>query len=150
LTLLATAGDKPEWNSRKTSVGHKAIPLPSARVVSQAPMISQLIVQFGLDIADVVKPEATLMLELEQRTFNVFHAEEAAGSPFVPAQQDFVVPFGIRSVLGFGGMLPDGKLIAIIMFSKVRIPREKADMFKTLSLSAKLAMLPFTDGTIFA
>jgi len=150
LTLLATAGDKPVWNSRKTSVGHKAIPLPSTRVVSQAPMISQLIVQFGLDIADVVKPGATLLLELEQRTFNVFHVEEAAGSPFVPAQQDFVVPFGIKSVLGFGGMLPDGNLIAIIMFSRVRIPREKADMFKTLSLSAKLAVLPFADGTIFA
>ena len=150
LTLLATAGDKPAWNSRKTSVGHKAIPLPGARIVSQAPMISQLIVQFGLDIADVVKPEATLMLELEQRTFNVFHVEEAAGSPFVPAQEDFVVPFGIKSVLGFGGMLPDGNLIAIILFSKVRIPREKADMFKPLSLSAKLAVLPFADGTIFA
>jgi hypothetical protein len=150
LTLLATAGDKPEWNSRKASVGHKAIPLPSARVVAQAPMISQLIVQFGLDIADVVKPGATLLLELEQRTFNVFHVEEAAGSPFVPAQQDFVVPFGIKSVLGFGGMLPDGNLIAIIMFSKVCIPREKADMFKTLSLSAKLAVLPFSVGTIFA
>ena len=150
LTLLATAGDQPAWNSRKTSVGHKAIPLPSTRVVSQAPMISQLIVQFGLDIADVVKAEATLLLELEQRTFNVFHVEEAAGSPFVPAQQDFVVPFGIKSVLGFGGMLPDGNLIAIIMFSKVRIPREKADMFKTLSLSAKLAVQPFSDETIFS
>jgi len=150
LTLLATTGDKPEWNSRKTSVGHKAIPLASASVISQAPMISQLIVQFGLDIADVVKPEATIMLELEQRTFNVFHVEEAAGSPFVPAQQNFVVPFGIKSVLGFGGMLPDGNLVAIIMFSKVHVPREKTDMFKTLSLSAKLAVLPFTDGTIFA
>jgi hypothetical protein len=149
LTLLATAGDIAAWNSRKTSVGHKAIPLPSERVVSQAPMISRLIVQFGLDVADVVKPEATLMLELEQRTFNVFHVEEAAGSPFVPAQQDFVAPFGIKSVLGFGGMLPDGNLFAIIMFSKARIPREKADMFKTLSLSAKLAVLPFTDGALF-
>ncbi len=76
--------------------------------------------------------------------------EEAAGSPFVPAQRDFVVPFGIRSVLGFGGMLPDGNLIATTMFPKVRLPREKADMFKTLSLSAKLAVLPFMDGTIFA
>ena len=110
LTLLATAGDKPAWNSRKTSVGHKAIPLPSAQVVSQAPMISRLIVQFGLDIADVVKPEAALLLELEQRTFNVFHVEEAAGSPFVPAQRDFVVPFGIRSVLGFGGGASGRKL----------------------------------------
>jgi hypothetical protein len=150
LTLLATAGDKPEWNSRKTSVGHKAIPLPSARVISRAPMISQLIVQFGLDIAAVVKPELTLILELEQKTFNVFHVEEAVGSPFVPAQRDFVVPFGIKSILGFGGMLPDGNLFAIIMFSKAHIPREKTDMFKTLSLSAKIAVLPFMDGTIFA
>lgn len=39
-----------------------------------------------------------------------------------------IVPFGIRSVLGFGGMLPDGNLFAIIMFSKVPVPREKADM----------------------
>lgn len=150
LTLLATAGDKPVWNSRKTSAGHKAIPLPSALVVSQAPMISQLIVQFGLDITDVVKPEPKIILEWEQKASNIFHVEEASGSPFVPAQEEFVVPFRIESVLGFGGMLPDGNLFAVIMFSKVRIPRQKADMFKTLSFSAKLAVLPFVDGTIFA
>ena len=36
LTLLATAGEKPEWNSRANSAGHKAIPLPSADFVSKA------------------------------------------------------------------------------------------------------------------
>jgi hypothetical protein len=150
LTLLATAGEHPSWNSRKNSAGHKAIPLPSAQVVSQAPMIAQLIVQFGLEIRDVVTPDPALLLELEQKTFNVFYVEEAAGSRFVPAQENFVVPYGIRSVLGFGGMLPDGNLFAIIMFSKVHVPREKADLFETLSLSAKMAILPFTQGTIFA
>jgi len=150
LTLLATAGDQPLWNSRKNSAGHKAIPLPSALVVSQAPMISQLIVQFGLEIHDVVKPAPAIMLELDQKTFNVFYVEEAAGSRFVPAQEEFVVPYGIKSVLGFGGMLPDGNLFAIIMFSKVHIPREKADLFKALSLSAKIAILPFEEGRIFA
>ncbi|MBI5577394.1 MAG: hypothetical protein HY896_13665 [Deltaproteobacteria bacterium] len=150
LTLLATAGDRSEWNSRESSEGHKAVPLPSAKVVSQAPMISQLIVQFGLDIGDVVRPDPAVLLELEQKTFNVFHVEEAAGSPYVPAQQDFVVKFGIRSVLGFGGMLPDGNLFAIIMFSRTVVPREKTDMFKTLSLSAKIALLPFAGGTVFA
>lgn len=149
LTLLATAGELPAWNSRKTSLGHKAIPLPSAEVVSQAPMISQLIVQFGLQMNDVIKPVPALMLELEQQTFNVFYVQEATGSPFVPAQETFVVPHGIKSVLGFGGLLPDGNLFAVIMFSKVHVPREKADMFKTLSLSAKLAVLPFTEGAVF-
>jgi hypothetical protein len=150
LTLLATAGDHPSWNSRKYSSGHKAIPLPSAQVVSQAPMISQLIGQFGLAVHDVVKPDRAFMLELEQKTFNVFYVEEAAGSPFVPAQENFVAPYGIRSVLGFGGMLPDGNLFAIVMFSKVHVPREKADLFKTVSLNAKIAVLPFTGGAIFA
>jgi len=150
LTLLATAGDHPHWNSRKDSAGHKTIPLPSAQVVSQVPMVSQLIVQFGLEINDVVKPEPTLLAELGQKTFNVFYVEEAAGNGFVPAQEEFVARYGIRSVLGFGGMLPDGDLFAIIMFSRVHIPPEKADMFKTLSLSAKTAILPFAEGAIFA
>jgi len=43
LTLLATIGAKPEWNSRILSRGHQAIPLLSEEMVSQAPMISQLI-----------------------------------------------------------------------------------------------------------
>lgn len=112
-------------------------------------MISQLIVQFGLQMNDVVKPVPALMLELEQQAFNVFYVQEATGSPFVPAQETFVVPHRIKSVLGFGGLLPDGNLFAVIMFSKVHVPREKADMFKTLSLSAKLAVLPFTEGAVF-
>ena len=53
-TLLATAGDEPEWNSRHTSRGHAAIPLPSARIVERFPMIAQLIRQLGFDVADVV------------------------------------------------------------------------------------------------
>jgi hypothetical protein len=45
--------------------------------------------------------------------------------------------------LGFGGMLPSGNLFVVILFSKVYIPRETADMFRPLSLSVRLAVLPF-------
>lgn len=150
LTLLATIGDNQLWNSRKKSSGHKAIPLPSSQVVEQIPMIAQLIIQFGLDISHVIKPEPDLILELGQKSFNVFYVAEAALSPYVPAQDNFVIPYGIKSALGFGGMLSDGNLFAIIMFSKTHIGRDKADLFKTLSLSAKMAVLPFTEGPVFA
>lgn len=150
LVLLATIGDSPSWCSRKTSQGHKAIPLPSEQVVSQIPMISQLIYQLGLGINDVIKPDPALLIELEQRTFNVFYVPKATGSPFVPAQENFVIPYGIKSALGFGGLLPDGELFVTIMFSKVHISREIADMFKTLSLSAKMAILPYVDGRTFS
>ena len=68
LTLLATSGEEPEWNSRKDSRGHKAIPLPSAEVVAQIPMIAQLVSQFGLDLNTVLEPDPNLMVDLEQKT----------------------------------------------------------------------------------
>jgi hypothetical protein len=61
-----------------------------------------------------------------------------------------VIPHGIRSVLGFGGVLPSGDLFAMILFSRVRIPREIAELFKTLSLNVKVALLPFVDRRVFA
>ena len=149
LTLLATAGTRPEWNARQQSVGHQAIPLASPEMVSRTPMISQLVQQFGLEINTVLQPAPELMVDLQQKTFNVFHVEQAVGSPFVPAQQEFVVPFGVQSVLGFGGMLPSGNLFAVILFSKVHIPRQTADLFKTLSLSVKAAVLPLVESAVF-
>src|SRR5262249_34583103 len=128
LTLLATVGDNPEWHSRKNSAGHKAIPLPSDTVIQAIPMLARLIQQFGLEINDLVQPDPSLLSELEQKTYNVFHVPEAPGSPFIPAQEQFVVPYGIKSVLGFGGMLPAGDLLAIIIFSKVPIPPETAHL----------------------
>lgn len=150
LTLLATVGGKPEWNSRKNSVGHKSIPLPSEQAVVRIPMISQLIRQLGLEIRDVVEQKPDLLVKLEQKTYNVFHVSEAVGSSFIPAQKEFVIPFGIKSVLGFGGMLPSGDLFVIIMFSKVRISHETAELFKTIALSVKIALLPFVYRAVFA
>ena len=149
LTLLATAGGEPQWNSRSGSVGHQAIPLASERLVAQAPMISSLIQQFGLELRTVLQPSPELLLDLSQRSYNVFHVAEAVGSPYIPAQSDFVRRFGVRSVLGFGGMLPTMNLFAVILFSRVPIPRETADLFKTLSLCVRVAVLPFAGGAVF-
>ena len=150
LTLLATAGDDPNWNILEKSERHRAIPLGSEQMVEQSPMISQLIKQFGIDVATVLKPNPDLLVDFEQTTFNVFHVPNARGSPFVPAQEQFVVSYGIQSVLGFGGMLPTGELFAVILFSKSDIPRETAELFRTLALSVKISMLPFVSRPLFA
>jgi hypothetical protein len=146
LVLLATAGEKPEWNSRKNSTGHKAIPLPSEEVVHQIPMIRNLISQLGISVNSVVKPDPKIGLDAEQRTYNVFHIAEALGSPYIPAQREFVIPCGVRSVLGFGGVFPSGEIYAVIMFLKVPVSDEAADLFRPLSLNAKMAVLPYEDA----
>ena len=149
LTLLGTAGEKEEWNSRQQSAGHKAIPLPSADFVSQIPMISRLVSQFGLDVQAVIRPDPSLIIDLEQKSYNAFHVPEAVGSPYIPGQEEFVIPYGIRSVLGVGGVFNTGDLFALILFSKVPISRETSDKFKALAVSVKEATQPFLDGRVF-
>jgi hypothetical protein len=142
LTLLATAGDQPEWRDRRRSVGHQTIPLHSAELVAKnIPMVARLVQQFGAELADVVG-EGGLILDPTQRSYNVFYVGEARGSPFIPAQETFVVPYKVRSVVGFGGVLPSGSLFAMLLFAKVHIPLETAELFKTLALNLKMALLP--------
>lgn len=148
LTLLATAGAKAEWNSARSSVGHRAIPLADTSMIAQAPMISQLIHQFGVDTGTLLSPAPDIIVEAAQKTYNVFHVPDAQGSPSIPAQKEFVIPQGIRSVLGFGGMLPSGNLFAVILFSKVPISGETANLFKTLAVSVKAAVLPFEGNRV--
>jgi hypothetical protein len=143
LVLLATAGAEPEWNSRRQSDGHQAIPLPSRKIVERAPMIAELIRQMGLDIDSVVAPRPELLRKMEERTYNVFFVPEATGSPFIPAQAEFVDPYRIRSVVGFGGLLLTGELYAVILFSTVRVPPEAADRFRNIALELRIGISAF-------
>jgi signal transduction histidine kinase len=147
LTLLATAGDRPEWNSRHASVAHKAIPLASKDLIAQAPMISSLLGQLGVEVGDLLNDSPELLVEPEV-SFNTFYVPCARGSPHIPAQREFVEAAGIESVLGFGGMLPLGDIFAVILFLKTQVPRETAELFRTLALNLKMATLPF-DESVF-
>jgi hypothetical protein len=149
LTLLATAGEEPYWNSRQASTGHQAIPLIDRDFVYRAPMILQLIQQFGLEVSAVIDTAPTLITKASPKAFNVFHVAEAVGSPHIPAQEQFVRPYGVRSVLGFGGMLPSGSLFAVILFSKVPISLLAASHFKWISAYVRIAVESFDRNQVF-
>ncbi|HEX5727643.1 MAG TPA: hypothetical protein VFX98_19380 [Longimicrobiaceae bacterium] len=145
LVLMASAGDEPAWNDRRASRGHQAVPLPSARIVEQAPMISQLIHDLGLDVDAVVTPRPELIRGLDGRTCNVFYVPEAVESPYIPAQEGFVRRYGIRSVVGCGGILLTGELFSLILFARVPIPHASADRFRNIALDLKLAIAPLEE-----
>jgi hypothetical protein len=149
LTLLGTAGDEPAWNSRLHSKAHRAIPLPSVRIVEQAPMIAQLVREFGLDLAAVVQPTTEVVRDTKGRKYGVFHVAEASGSRYIPAQAEFVEKYGVRSVVGFGGTLATGDLFAVILFSRVPIDAATADRFRAVALDVKSALFPFGPQQIF-
>ena len=140
LTLLGTAGDEDAWNDRRRSEGHQAIPLPSEEVVRQLPMVLQLITQLGFDVETVMRPDPVLARRLSQRTYDIFHVADAESSPYVPAK-DFVRSSGIRSALGFGGMLYTGDFYAVVLFAKTPVSADTAQLLKILALPVRVPLL---------
>ena len=149
LTLLGTVGEEPQWNARFSSKGHQAIPLASARMVEQAPMIAQLIRDFGLELGHVTDQTPEVVRDLAGKTYGVFHVEKAHGSPSIPAQEEFVARYRIKSVVGFGGSLASGDLFAVILFSRVTISAASADRFRALALDVKSLFFPFGEWSTF-
>lgn len=149
LTLLATAGDESAWNSRSRSRSHQAIPLTSPEAIASAPMISQLIKEFGMDVREVVRRSTEIVRDLKGKDYGVFYVAQTSGSPFIPAQSDFVERYGIKSVLGFGGTLGTGDLFAVILFSKAPIFEAATDHFRRLAADIRVALGRFRSTAIF-
>ena len=146
LTLMATAGDEPGWMSRRSSRGHQAIPLPSADIVRRAPMIAVLIEELGFDIESVIRGDVKPDRPGDSKTYEVFHVRDAVGSPSIPAQEDFVVPYRVESVLGFGGLLRSGELYAIILFSRAPITDASASRFRAIALDVRSALYALNEA----
>lgn len=107
-------------------------------------------VRLGLDLSSVITPNSQLILESLECTYNVFFVPEAVGSPFIPAQQNFVIPNKVRSVLGFGGLLPSGDVYVVLLFARVPVSKDVADSFRNAAMNLKLALLPLLEEPIFA
>jgi hypothetical protein len=145
LVLLGTEGTQPDWRSRKASRGHQAIPLPDPAFVARIPMVAELLRQLGVDVSQLLQGKSQ---QHEGKPFSVFLVEDAVGSLHIPAQKEFVVPRGVKSVLGFGAPMPGGDLFVTLMFCRIRVSRATADLFAPLSLNVKLSLLPFVGGAL--
>ncbi|MFS8119613.1 MAG: histidine kinase [Microcoleus sp.] len=139
-TLLAAAGAEPQWNSRHTAAENTAIPLVSTELVAQIPAISGMIREFGLDIPTVLGIEPERFVQLEPAVLNIFHVPEAKDNALIPEQDSLIIPYQVKSVLGFGGLLRSGSLFAVVISMKVKIPQSTAQMFKYLALSVKTSL----------
>jgi signal transduction histidine kinase len=146
LALVGTAGEREEWCDPARSQGHRVIPLPAGQRWS--PMLTRLVRDLGLDPRRARDPE--LMLDMGEKTCNVFHVLDARDSPYVPAQEEFVRPFGIRSVIGFGGLLGREDLYVVVVFAKAPISRACAALFRAISHSARMALQPLESDLLGA
>lgn len=139
MTLMGTWGDEPAWCDRHRSQGHKALNLGS----DQSPMVSAAIHQLGMDVG-VDLPPAPLDLPIPEASFmtRYFHIEHALGSPYIPAQDGFVKPYGIKSVIGLGSNFASDAAYLLLAFSKAHIDQTNAAKFSQLApfISTLMAM----------
>jgi two-component system, sensor histidine kinase and response regulator len=110
LTLLASASAIQGWDDPSGSSHYRVVPLGDPGDLAQLPMFSQLFHQLGVSLPHLTQRDHHLLLDSEEHLFNVFHVLHAEGSPYIPAQDEFVVPYGVRSVVGFGAPLPNGDI----------------------------------------
>ncbi|MCA8986281.1 MAG: PAS domain S-box protein [Planctomycetaceae bacterium] len=143
LTLMATVGAEEAWNDVEGSQSHRVIPLLSEEAILQMPMVSQLLQQTGIQVSGILNPESKSLIS--GCDTGVFHVENAVGSSEIPAQDQFVIPYGIQSVVGFGDLLPNGRFYSLILFSKVPVSHDTAKLFVHLSQSVRMALLAHLD-----
>ncbi|MEK6631789.1 MAG: PAS domain S-box protein [Nitrospirota bacterium] len=143
LTLLGSTGAVTGWNNPALSSRFRVIPLAGPEALAQLPMFAQLFAQFHVNVSGIQNTSTSLLLDQRTAAFNAFHVPHAVNSPYVPGQQDFVLPFGVQSVFGCGGLLPTGAMFALVLFAKIPVSKDTADLFRTIALSVKLALAPF-------
>lgn len=141
---MATKGSEEAWNERARSVHHKAIPLPrSQQELEIMPMLAEMFRNMKVNYQRIISPVINDDLSAASLTDGYMLVEETVGSRFIPAQDDFIKPYGIASELGYGGILPSGAIFTCFLFSKSPISHHMADGLRLLSSAIQQALLPF-------
>jgi hypothetical protein len=116
-------------------------------------MIARLITQLGIEISTLFtapKSQKMQFIDPKDRDYNIFYVPDAQTSPFIPAKANFVTTYSIRSVIGYGSLLPNGDLYAVVMFFRVLLPDHIPMRFVALALSTTIAVLSTPNEVIFS
>jgi hypothetical protein len=137
LSLLGTSGVEPEWNDRRQSRGHVAIPLASSAFIGAIPMMARLLHELGLGFDWLDSGDDETVLKTLGSINGVFHVADAStavdvqGRNIIPARE-FVAKYHVRSVLGVGGAyIGTPTFIVVIVFCRDEVSRERAEEFMT-------------------
>ncbi len=132
MALTGTWGIETAWQHRSRSQGHQAIPISAIAVPEKIPMFQTVLTQMGIDI-DHFYATAEIVTRSDTPYGGTFYIPDANG-PEIPAQKEFVEPYGIKSLVGFGGFIDTTDTMYLLYaFSRVPIIAEIAQAFWRMS-----------------
>jgi hypothetical protein len=128
MALTGTWGLEEAWQDRHSSEGHQVIPISAIALPQQIPMFQEVLRQLGIDIDHFYETQE--LVTLEDRPYQgTFHIPDAT-IPAIPAQDTFVRPYKIKSLVGFGGFITTHQsLYLLYAFSRVPVSVEAAENF---------------------
>ncbi len=149
MTLLATRGKDARWNSRHTSVKHKAISMRPEIIRGNAPLLANLLEAMGIDFENPSLPkegpEKGICPPLD-----LLHANDAMTNPLFPDKTNFVRPYDIKSVVGFGNWLSSRHFFTVFLFFNVHVKEECAAVFNGMERTVYHLLHPYEcDRKIF-
>lgn len=138
LALMASSGDEPQWNSRKTSVNRRAIPIDKG----MSPMFQGIFYDLGFSWEGYSEDTVPKYAEDSDSVTRLFHVEDVSQSSYITDQAQFVQPYGIKSVIALGSRFLDGSAYVMIGFTRITVNDKTASMVSNFApyLSALLAI----------
>lgn len=127
LSLAGSCGDEPAWCNPHQSQRHKVVSVS----VNATPMMQEAFRQLG--IQPQLGRQGEAVRQIMSADLRRFYEPEALGSPFIPDQETFVKPYGIRSVVGIGSQFASGNAYILIGFSKLFISDAQSLNFTALA-----------------
>lgn len=140
-TLTGSYGMEANWCHRTRSAAHQAISLNRIAFTDNVPMFLDIFDQLSINM-DRLRDAGEVTMHGYKGSYYI---PDAPQHNSLADQDNFIVPYGIRSVIGFGGHIQDlnreQSLFILAAFARVPITADAADHFLAMQdhVAASLA-----------
>lgn len=134
MALTGTYGMEKAWQNRKTSANHQWVPISKIGVPKRIPMFQEVLSQMGIDLQHLYDHGEIVAAQHSPYT-GFFHIPDVPRAAAIPDQETFVKPYGIKSLVGFGGFLAHPVhtcMFILYAFSREFISAEEAQAFHVM------------------
>ena len=140
LALYGTTGIQDAWCDRRRSQNHQVVPGGDNMPPMLEAVFSHAMQQDVIDTANIhpVRRNDTAITQS-------YFVPHALGSPYVPAQEQFVIPYGIQSLLGLGSSFTSGTAYVLLGFSCQALNEDAALRFAELAPYLSSLMATYED-----
>lgn len=129
LVLMGTYGLEADWCDTSKSRKHRMQPLDQ----DASAMVRAATEQLGIVPGDLSSSSVSpLTMDQSGQLVRTFYVPVAAGSKHITDQDEFVKPYGIKSVVGIGTTFASQKAYMMLIFSRMHIDEYKRDLIASM------------------